>query len=163
MNIRNRLQMQFDFIPPKKITKPVQNQGKSFQSKPKPVEIQKKPLVTPTTTPGYVCSCVKYRTKIEVHEQIIDQIEQQVKQQQEIVHEWDKQLELMRTRDIEMQRTDVISELNYLITKTHKPEQIRIQNILSLKVIICSNSNNENYSYRKCWVYWQPFDHTIAD
>ncbi len=43
-------------------------------------------------------------------------IEQQVKLNQQIVAEWDSKLELMRTQEIEMRRTDVVRELNTLIT-----------------------------------------------
>jgi hypothetical protein len=45
----------------------------------------------------------------------IEQIEQQVKLNQQIVAEWDIKLELMRTQEIEMRRTDVVRELNTLI------------------------------------------------
>lgn len=42
-------------------------------------------------------------------------IEEQVKMHQQIVSEWDSKLELMRTQEIEMRRTDVVRELNTLI------------------------------------------------
>ena len=98
--------MQFEFINPQKLTKPVQTQ-------PKPVQPKPKHLVTPTSK--CVCECVKVHPTIEINEQLIWQIEQHVKQQQEIVCEWDKEFDRMRVRELEMQRTDVIRELDTLI------------------------------------------------
>ena len=115
MNNHRRVQMQFEFINPQKITKPVQPQPKPVQPQPKPVQPKPKPLVTPTTKSKCVCECVKVRPSIEINEQLIWQIEQQVKQRQQIVDEWDKEFERMRVRELEMQRTDVIRELDTLI------------------------------------------------
>jgi hypothetical protein len=114
MNNHRRLQMQFEFINPQKLKKPVQIQQKPIQIKPKPVQTQHKHLVRPTTS-KYVCECVKDRPKFEINEQLIWQIEQQVKQQQQIVDEWDKEFERMRVRELEIQRTDLIRELDTLI------------------------------------------------
>jgi hypothetical protein len=107
MNNHRRLQMQFEFINPQKLTN-------SVQKKPKPVQPQPKPLVAPTAS-NYVCKCVKVRPKIEITDQLVWKIEQQVKQQQQIVDEWDKEFERMRMRELEMQRTDLIRELDTLI------------------------------------------------
>ena len=95
--------------------RPVQPQQKPIQTKPKTVHPQPKCLVTPTPTSRYICKCVKDPPKNEINEQLIWQIEQQVKQQQQIVDEWDKEFERMRVRELEMQRTDVIRELDTLI------------------------------------------------
>ena len=51
----------------------------------------------------------------EIKDDLVDQIEEQVKLNQLIVAEWDRKLELMRTQEIEMRRTDVVRELNTLI------------------------------------------------
>jgi hypothetical protein len=50
-----------------------------------------------------------------INESLIEQIEQQVKLNQQIVAEWGIKLELMRTQEIEMRRTDVVRELDTLI------------------------------------------------
>ena len=104
MDIRRRLSMQFE-------SKKTQNPTNLVQ-RPK---THPKPLVTPTTTSKCVCECVKVRPTIEINEHLIWQIEQQVKQQQQIVCEWDKEFDRMRVRELEMQRTDVIRELDTLI------------------------------------------------
>ena len=103
MDIRRRLSMQFE-------SKKTQNATNLVQ-RPK---THPKPLVTPTTS-KCLCECVKVRPTIEINEQLIWQIEQHVKQQQEIVCEWDKEIDRMRVRELEMQRTDVIRELDTLI------------------------------------------------
>lgn len=94
--------------------RPVQPQPKPVELQPKPVELQPKPLVTPTTS-RYICNCVKDPSKIEINDHLVWQIEQQVKQQQQIVDEWDKEFERMRVRELEILRTDVIRELDTLI------------------------------------------------
>ena len=120
--------MHFEFINPQKLTNPVQTKPKPLQNQPKPLQHQPKhlqpqhkhlqhqqtPLVRPTTS-KCVCECVKVRPTIEINEQVIWQIEQQVKQQQQIVDEWDKEFERMRMRELEILRTDLIRELDTLI------------------------------------------------
>jgi hypothetical protein len=62
-----------------------------------------------------ICEVAKNTMPLEESERLIYEIEHQVKQQQQIVAEWDRNLEMMRTRDIEMRRCDVIREFNNLI------------------------------------------------
>ena len=103
MDIRRRvpvLPMHFEFTK----TRP--------QLKPKSVLVtSSRPETSSEPSTQNVCVDVKIITKDES----VDQIEQQVNLNQQIVAEWDNKLELMRTREIEMRRSDVIREMNTLI------------------------------------------------
>ena len=76
-------------------------------------------LVVPTAASNIcvsnICEVVKDIMPLEENETRMEQIEQHVKQQQQIVSDWDEELEMLRVRDLEMRRTDVIRELDTLI------------------------------------------------
>jgi hypothetical protein len=61
------------------------------------------------------CDVLELQCSIEQYEKILDQYEQQVRQQQEIVCEWDKEREQSKIRNFEMLRADVIVEYKLFI------------------------------------------------
>lgn len=109
MDIRRRaprLPMHFEF---KKTPKILVQQPKSFvQSS---VLVQSSLLVPLSIV---VPSSEPLTAPTNIEEIVL--IEEQVKMHKQIVAEWDSKLELIRTQEIEMRRTDVVRELNTLIT-----------------------------------------------
>ncbi len=96
---KRQVPMHFQF---KKIPKTIVQQTKTFVQSSKIVpSLIFVPSSEPVTAPTNI-------------EEIVF-IEQQVKLHQQIVAEWDSKMELIRTQEIQMRRTDVVRELDTLI------------------------------------------------